>query len=68
MKAIVELNLNSPQANLLLGYLESLPYAKVKKEQPDDLAALLKAAGPGSMTIEEFGAKFEEKIDQRFEA
>jgi hypothetical protein len=66
MKAIVELNLNTPQATLLLGYLESLPYAKVRKEQPNDMDALLKAAGPGAITLDEAGVKFEEAIQRAY--
>jgi hypothetical protein len=67
MKAVVEINLNSPQAVLLLGYLESLPYAKVKKEKQDSsMAALLNAAGPGAMTIEQAMVKFDEAIRKAY--
>ncbi len=66
MKAIVEINLNSPQAVSLLGFLESLPYATVKKNKPDPMASLLDAAGPGAMTIEQGMAKFDEAVRKAY--
>ncbi len=62
MKAIVEINLNSPQAVSLLGYLESLPFAKVKKEPTKAKTSLMEAAGPGAMTIEQGMVKFDEAV------
>ncbi len=66
MKAIVEINLNSPQAMSLLGYLESLPFASVKKERRKTKASLLEVAGPGALTLDEAEVKFEEAIRKTY--
>ncbi len=69
MKAIVEINLNSPQAMSLLGFLESLPYTNVKKEgrkAKTSPSSLLEAAGPGALTLNEAEVKFEEAIRKAY--
>ncbi len=66
MKAVVEINLNSPQAVSLLGYLESLPFASIKKERTKAKSALQQAIDEGGMTPEEFGLRLEERIHQAY--
>lgn len=68
MKAIVEINLNSPQAMSLLGYLESLPFTNVKKERRKTKNSLLEAAGSGALTLDQASVKFEEAIRKAYQS
>jgi uncharacterized protein YybS (DUF2232 family) len=68
MIATVKIDLSNPQALPLLGYLESLPFAEVKKTRQSSKSAIQQALAQGAVTVDEFFDELDERIKRRFNA
>lgn len=69
MKATITLDLSTPQANLLLGYLETLPFATVKipkSKAPKEPSKWQQALDEGAVTLDEFFDELDESIKAHF--
>jgi hypothetical protein len=62
MKAIVTIDLSTPQAVSLLGYLETLPFAEVDNEK----GKWQQAINEGAVTADEFFDELDLRIEKRF--
>ena len=65
MKAVVEIDLDSPQAKQLLSYIETLPFAKVKKGKTTK-SKWDEAIAEGAITSKEFHTRLENEIQNNW--
>ncbi len=63
MKAIVEIDLNSLQAEQLLRYIETLPFATV---QLNEKSKWQQAIDEGAVTVDEFVQEAKRQIKEHF--
>jgi hypothetical protein len=68
MTANVKIDLSNPMALPLLDYLESLPFAEVKRGQRKPKSAWQHALDEGAVTVDEFFDELDERIKRRFDA
>lgn len=66
MKAVVEIDMNTPQAKQLLEFIKTLPFAKVKENKA--LSKWDEAIKAGAITLDEFGERFKEEIHKAYRA
>jgi hypothetical protein len=62
MTATVRFNLNNPQAVSLLSYIETLPFAEVKRNRTPSNTSVKQAVGKGVVSLDEFDVRFKETI------
>ena len=66
MDATVKIDLSTPQAVSLLGYLETLPFAKVERPQQETKSTWQQAIDEGAVTVEEFVHEAKRQIKEHF--
>ena len=62
MKAVVEIDIKTLQAQQLLNYIETLPFARVKTERVQTQNPWNEAIAAGAVSLDEFDAKFRHEI------
>lgn len=69
MKATVTIDLSTPQANLLLGYLKSLPYATVEttKGSTPKTSKWQQALDEGATSVDEFIGEVKRQIKEHYD-
>lgn len=67
MTATVKINLNSPQAVSLLGYIETLPFAEVKRSRTAPKSTWQKAIDDGAVSVDEFIDELRRQVNEHYD-
>ena len=67
MKTTVTIDMSNPMALPLVGYLESLPFATVKRSKTSKKSAWDEAIDEGAMTVDEFIGELRRQVNEHYD-